>query len=72
MRDIQYTWIGRLSMDIDKDVHFLQVNATPIKIPARGFIDIDQIILKVIRKSKSTRIAVLFPLDAVTTYHKLA
>lgn len=59
-----------------KNVHFLpndiHVNATTIKIPARGFVDIDQIILKVITKSKSTRIAVLFPVDAVTTYHKLA
>lgn len=46
-----------------KDVLFLlndiQVNAIPIEIPARCFVAVDQIILKFLRKSKGTKIAVL-------------
>lgn len=44
-----------------KDVLFLlndiQVNAVPIKIPARCFVAVDQIIPKFLRKSKGTKIA---------------
>lgn len=56
---MQYTWKTQCSKDVLFLLSDIQVNAIPIKIPARRFVPKDEVILKFMRKSKGTRMAVL-------------